>query len=361
MITISLCMIVKNEEAVLRRCLESAAGIADEIIIVDTGSTDKTASIAHGYTGHVYSFEWRDDFSAARNFSFSKATKDYILWLDADDIIPAESRPKLAAMKETLPADTDGVMLPYCTAFDSGGKPTFSFFRERLVRRTLGALWREPVHEHLSISGKVINLDAAIHHMPEKRAEGHSERNLRIYRARLASGEALSTRGMFYFARELKTHGLWDEAIAQYRVVFARPDLWKEDGITACQDISDCYIAIGAHENALQALFSSFIYDLPRAEALCRIGALYIDKADTVKAVFWYELALSSPKPDGWGFLSEDAWGYVPHAQLCMLYDRMGEREKALAHHEAAKRLKPESAAVQYNERYFYPEANPGQ
>ena len=77
MITISLCMIVKNEEAVLARCLESVKDVVDEIIIVDTGSTDKTKQIAYRYTQNVYDFEWIDDFSAARNYSFSKATKDY--------------------------------------------------------------------------------------------------------------------------------------------------------------------------------------------------------------------------------------------------------------------------------------------
>ena len=78
MIQISLCMIVKNEERVLNRCLKSIADLMDEIIIVDTGSTDQTKEIARKYTENIYDFEWKDDFSAARNFAFSKATKDYI-------------------------------------------------------------------------------------------------------------------------------------------------------------------------------------------------------------------------------------------------------------------------------------------
>ena len=77
MATVSLCMIVKNEEKVLGRCLDSAKEIADEIIIVDTGSTDRTKEIAAEYTEKIYDFEWNDDFSAARNESFRKATKDY--------------------------------------------------------------------------------------------------------------------------------------------------------------------------------------------------------------------------------------------------------------------------------------------
>ena len=90
--TISLCMIVRNEEKVLARCLESVRGCVDEIIIVDTGSSDGTKEIAARFTDKIYDFEWIDDFSAARNYSFEQATGDYLLWLDADDVLlPADA------------------------------------------------------------------------------------------------------------------------------------------------------------------------------------------------------------------------------------------------------------------------------
>ena len=90
MITISLCMIVKNEEAVIARCLDSVKDLVDEINIVDTGSTDNTKEIVQQYTKRPFDFEWIDDFAAARNFSFQQATKDFILWLDADDFFTFE-------------------------------------------------------------------------------------------------------------------------------------------------------------------------------------------------------------------------------------------------------------------------------
>ena len=85
--TISLCMIVKNEEDVLERGLESAAEV-----MVDTGSTDRTESIARKCADLVEHYKWTDDFAAARNFAFSKATMDYICWLDADDVIDEKNR-----------------------------------------------------------------------------------------------------------------------------------------------------------------------------------------------------------------------------------------------------------------------------
>ena len=84
---ISVCMIVKNEEKVVERILHQVIKFADEIIIVDTGSQDNTKELCNKYTDKIYDFKWRDDFSKARNYSFSKATKEYIMWLDADDYI----------------------------------------------------------------------------------------------------------------------------------------------------------------------------------------------------------------------------------------------------------------------------------
>ncbi|WP_234119664.1 glycosyltransferase [Clostridium hydrogenum] len=80
-------MIVKNEEENLPKCLNSIKSKVDEIIIVDTGSTDKTMEVAKRYTDKVFNFEWCDDFSAARNFSINKAKNDWILILDADEVV----------------------------------------------------------------------------------------------------------------------------------------------------------------------------------------------------------------------------------------------------------------------------------
>ncbi len=85
--TLSLCMIVKNEENFLGQCLDSVKGLVDEIIIVDTGSADRTKEIAGRFTDKVFDFEWCDDFSAARTESLRHATGDWILVLDADEVI----------------------------------------------------------------------------------------------------------------------------------------------------------------------------------------------------------------------------------------------------------------------------------
>jgi len=90
--TISLCMIVKNEEQYLENCLKSVSNFVDELIIVDTGSVDSTIEIAKQFTENVFHFNWNNDFSKARNFSIKKATSDFILILDADEVISNPSR-----------------------------------------------------------------------------------------------------------------------------------------------------------------------------------------------------------------------------------------------------------------------------
>ena len=89
-------MIVKDEENNLPHCLASVAGLFDEIVVVDTGSTDRTREIAREFGARVFDFVWVDDFAAARNAALARATGDYAFWLDADDVIDPPEREKLA-------------------------------------------------------------------------------------------------------------------------------------------------------------------------------------------------------------------------------------------------------------------------
>ena len=205
LMTLSLCMIVKNESDVLARCLRCIADIADEIVIVDTGSTDNTKRIAQQFTPHVYDFAWCDDFAAARNFSFSKATMEYTLWLDADDVIDERNRALLRALKAELPADVDMVKLRYDVAFDAAGNPTLSYYRERILRTSMNYRWVGEIHEVILPRGKIEHRDIRIEHRKMRPAE--PGRNLHIFRKMLAEGKLLDPRQMYYYARELMYAG----------------------------------------------------------------------------------------------------------------------------------------------------------
>ena len=230
MATISLCLIIKNEETVLARCLESVQGLFDETIIVDTGSIDSTQKIAARYTSKLYSFPWNSDFAAARNFSFSKATQEYIFWMDADDVFKVSHMADFLSWKEKNFQNADMIYLPYYTAWDDAGKPLVSFDRERIVRNHAGFSWEGRVHETLTHPHpeKItkLRLDIPIFHYSVKTT--YSDRNLLIYKKQLAEGETLSLRDTFYYARELLYHENWDQAIHYFTTFLQDPAGWRE-------------------------------------------------------------------------------------------------------------------------------------
>ena len=161
----SLCMIVKNESAILRNCLDSLKEIMDEIIIVDTGSTDDTKQIAAEYTPYVYDFEWNDDFAAARNFAFAKATGDYIYSADADEVLDKTNQNRLKALKRALLPEVEIVQMIYVT--EQINHPTENFARDmrpKLFKRLRAFTWIEPIHETININPVVFDSDIEIFH-----------------------------------------------------------------------------------------------------------------------------------------------------------------------------------------------------
>lgn len=353
MITLSISMIVKNESEVLARCLDSIADIADEIIIVDTGSDDDTIDIAKKYTDKIYPFKWIDDFSAARNFSLSKATKEYVMWLDADDIILPKDKKKILKLKEEIDPNINAVYMFYNTGVDKNGKPSLSYYRERIVKNTKDLEWKEPVHEHLSYVGPSIKIDAAITHGTKTQKEEHGTRNLSIYEKQIQNGKTLSARAQYYYARELRTHRRIDDSIKMYEKFLENKTAWVEDKITACLDLSNCYEQKKDMESMIKVLLTSLSFAMPRQDICCRIGDYFRKKSLYKEAIFWYKTALDLPKPSGMGFVFEDYLGFIPHIWLCVCYDNLKKHSKAKKHNDLARKIKPNHPSVLTNDQYF--------
>ena len=344
MTTISLCMIVKNEEMHIARCLDSVAELVEEIIIVDTGSTDRTKEIVSDYTSQVYSYQWKDDFSDARNYSFSKASMDYCMWMDADDILEEEEKDKFLQLKQSLSPDTDFVMMKYNTSFDEAGKPSFSYFRERWIRNSERYRWIGAVHEVIPPNGRTIYSDIAICH--NKMTVGDTDRNLKIYRKMIADGKILESRQQYYYGRELYYHKQYEEAVSVLEQFLLSVDGWVENKIEACSICANCYYKLGQEQAALTALLRSMSFDLPRAELCCEIGKYFLEHKNFRNAIYWYETALNTPKNEYCGgFILPDCYDYVPLLQLCVCYDRLGDRQKAKEYNERAGVCKPYSQA----------------
>ncbi|RJE86679.1 glycosyltransferase [Paenibacillus sp. 1011MAR3C5] len=349
--SISLCMIVRNEEDSLGRCLASVKDAVDEIVIVDTGSTDKTKEIAASFGAVIYDFEWIDNFAAARNYSFEQATKTFILWLDADDVIEPEDLARLKALKEKEELSYDSVTMNYNLTFDHNGNPVFSLRRNRLVRRSRGFRWIGPVHEYLAVSGYTYHSDIAVTHRKERR---HTDRNLRIYLKRLEGGEEFSPRDQYYFANELRDHARLQEAADWYEKFLVSGLGWVEDEIAACMKQADCYGRLGQPDGQISSLLRTLNYDVPRAEFCCQLGAVFLEKQRYQQAIYWFTQATRLEKPkDMMGSTDNATWTWLPHLQLTVCYDRLGDRDKAIEHHRIARSYNPKHPSIVYNEKFF--------
>ena len=197
--TLSLCMVVKDEEKTLERAILSAQPMADEVIVVDTGSTDRSPAIAERLGAKVYSYDWNDDFSAARNFAINKATCDYIMMLDGDEYISPFFHLDCMTLKRLFPVDK-----PYALSI-----PTGSYFNEtdwlfivtetgnfrtetmstRIFPRQKGIEYQGRIGESIDQSLAKINIPVRI--MPEKMLHiihdtkermGRIERKCHIYK-----------------------------------------------------------------------------------------------------------------------------------------------------------------------------------
>ncbi|MGL5711462.1 MAG: tetratricopeptide repeat-containing glycosyltransferase family 2 protein [Paraclostridium sp.] len=349
-ITISLCMIVKNEEDVIARCINSIKDAIDEIIIVDTGSNDNTIELALSLGAKVYNYKWNDDFGAARNYAFSKATMEYIMWLDADDIIKEKDLKRILNLKKNFDTDIESVNMRYVVSIDKDGNESYVVKRNRIVKREIGFRWIGFIHEFLAVSNKVLYTDIQIFHQKEKEK---TDRNIRIYKEALKNGVILSTRDKFYYSNELYHNGFYEEAIEAYNVFLQDPEAWIEDIKTALISLSKCYELIGNDKMRIDTLLSSFKYMTPRSDYCCEIGYYFLDKKEYNKAIHWYKLATDSNDKETIGLLDHGTYTWIPNLQLCVCYFNLGDYEKSNYYNEQAAKYVPSNSSVIHNRKLF--------
>ena len=184
-------MIVKNEELCIENCLKSICGIVNEIVIVDTGSTDKTKEICHNFNADVYDYAWNGSFSDARNFGIEKAKGDWILWLDADEQLVLNGAKSLLDQSNAEVSDILLVQhINYLGSYPLDESKVYTFYSNRLFRNHIGIRFTGKIHEGLdikSVQKPLITETAAavkiLHYgyMEEfVDCKNKSERNLRI-------------------------------------------------------------------------------------------------------------------------------------------------------------------------------------
>ena len=333
MVTISLCMIVKNEEKVLARCLNSIKDLMDEIIIVDTGSTDRTREIAAKYTDKVYDFVWVNDFSAARNFAFSKASCDYIYSADADEVVDEENREKFRSLKEVLLPEVEIVQMYYANRLSCGTVYNFDKeLRPKLFKRLRTLCWIEPVNETLRLLPVVFDSEIEIMHLPENLNTG---RDLEIFKKMIDRGEVLSLRLFDFYARELFVSGSMED-FRQAEDYFTRIVDGEETSAEQLKAAVCVVVKAAALRRDYLKMYRYAMKDIASgavSEVCFELGEYYYTQGDYKEAILWYYNAAYETE----SVLNIHYSGDKPLGRLADCYEALGMVQEAELYRQEEK------------------------
>lgn len=332
MITVSLCMIVKNEEQILKRCLDSLAGLMDEIIIVDTGSTDATKEIAAKYTDQVYDFVWVNDFAAARNFAFSKANMEYIYSADADEVLDEKNRTAFLQLKQTLLPEIEIVQMYYANQLSHG--TIYNYDRElrpKLFKRNRTFRWQGAIHEQVGITTVIYDSEIEICHMPRN---SHKDRDLAAFKRLVEAGEVLDKRLHNIYAKELFISGE-DKDFLAAREFFRASCVDQARGDDELKEAA-CVAARAARIAGDVADFFKYAMKVIAcdgcAEICCELGEYYRQIGDYDEAVVWFYNAAYETEC----ILNVRCGGEIPLTGLADCYRALGNEEQAAEYERLA-------------------------
>lgn len=351
--TLSLAMIVRDEEKNLARCLGSVKGIFDEIVVVDTGSKDRTKEIAASFGAHIHEFDWIDDFAAARNYAFSKPVSEWVMWLDADDELVEDDRARLVELKKHL-GDADAYLMAYNYAQDGSGKPLVRFYRHRIVRNDGRFRWKCPIHEHMVIPAGIREAMTNVvvtHRRGLEAATQDRGRNIRLLRKAVVDDPS-SQRMKFYFGKELFSEGLHKESVDVLEPYLQNGD-WHENMVNGYYFLAMDYLNLKETDKAIDACLRGIRLDPRWAEYYCLIGQVYYDRGDWGRATQWFEIAGRLPVPPTWGTVMMESYTWTPPDRLTKCYAEAGEWRKAYEQNETALMHMPADPRMLFNREFL--------
>lgn len=333
---VSLTMIVRDEEANLPTCLESVAELFDEIIVVDTGSTDRTPEIARSFGARVFDFVWVDDFAAARNAALAPATGDYIFWLDADDRIDEENCQRLRALLSGLRDEQTAFVMDVVSGSVDQSSLAMVVNQVRLFPNREDVRWTYRVHEQilhaLQRAGIVIRwTNMVIHHIgytdPHLR-QRKTDRNVKILMAELEErpGDPFLLFNLARVAMDRK-----DAQTALNHLTASLNALPTADPLARNLHI---HIAI-AHQMlgdlaaALSACMAGLAAEPDDGELLFREAVVRNCMGDKEGAEVSWRRILKLGRPERFTCLASGIYGHLTRRNLAKLAEERGDRVEA--------------------------------
>ena len=320
--TLSICMIVRNEEAVLERCLSSLSTVRDQLCIVDTGSCDSTVSIAERFGAEVSVYHGCNDadgnikdFADARNHALAMATGEWVLTIDADEVLEKGAGAIRSHLRRER-YDSIGVQIH---------EGDLKWVVNRLFKRSSAGEYKGRIHEFIQCRGSFFcDRRIVISHLPNKRGkEGSVQRTLRLgLQAELDN--PTDARTLYYIGTAYRNVGNLQMAIEYLRRSMALPSVpfWKFQTAYA---LGVCYIQAQQWDAALETGRLALGIDPRYAEAHCLLADAYRCSGNDAFAAQWYRSALSCRPPED-AMLGIQQWAYREHPRAQLAHISQSKR-----------------------------------
>lgn len=351
--SVSLCMIVKDEEDSLQRCLGSVSDFVDEMIIVDTGSTDKTVEIAKSFGAKIYYFEWNDNFADARNYSLSKATKDWILVMDADDEFEKEDKWKLLNITDNKITGANA----YCgrTLCYSGEVPDKNSIimnmNIRLLKNHRGYKFEGSIHEQIVLSPEdsgnpyaLVAIDIRFHHygylLSVIAAKDKHTRNIGLIKKELEKNPQ-NTFMLFNMGNEYYAMHEYIKALDYYMQSYQYFDPQPGFSSMLLIRIIMCHQTMGNSEEIFSFVRLGQKYYPRFTDFEYLKGDELLRQKKILQAICAYKKCLRLGEPPANMNNMAGIGTYKPHYTLSTIYTAIGEHDKAIFHCGKALKYNP--------------------
>jgi glycosyltransferase involved in cell wall biosynthesis len=369
---ISVCMIVKDEEHQLKTCLDSVRPFVEEIVIVDTGSSDATVRIAREIADRVEVFTDCNDaegriqrFDVARNHSFSLATRPWVMWIDADDVLVGGNH--LDPLIRRFDAERRGqpslVMMSYEYSHDVHGRVDLLLERERLMTPKEHFEWRGWVHEVVCPKGGDVRQSTTavkvVHRRRLSKKKPESGRNLRILEAQLAALGDGDPRHLYYLGQELGYAGRIDEAIKFLSKHIERSG-WDDERYMAAQLIANHLMNRGEYEKAIDSAMKAILIHEDWGEAYFTVAKCSYFIAQRTNSIRWWERAarfarmgLDKPPTKTSLFVNPLERDLEIHRYLNLALSKIGDTKGAIISANQGLAIRPDDEQFLLNKRIY--------
>jgi glycosyltransferase involved in cell wall biosynthesis len=333
-------MIVKNEEKVLRRCLDSVRGIVDEIIIVDTGSSDNTKEIAKEYTDKLFDFKWNNNFSEARNYAASKAQGKWILVLDADEYVDPSNLQQAIEEVKSHNNLYDIYAVNIVNFAGKNGENTVQHKHVRIYKNDGTIQFYRAIHEQLKKENGIVNVGLSsliIYHSgylsQTVKEKNKNERNFPLVQYEL---NQLTSKGFDYFnlGNELKRLGQTKEALDAYIKAYQNKEDILHEWVPFCLcNMVECLISLERYDDALAIIYDAENIYSNTVDFTYYKGHIFLiqNRYDDAREVF--EFILQNKEKFNTIIKSSDFRDYFPYKRLGYIYEVKEDYENAVKHY----------------------------